>query len=155
MSKKKTHRADFEPWVFSAYLENHLSYTNLFSSICILFWRAFSWKQKFFKSGHKISWYFQKHLFSGKELPIGKRPFWKIEKLFFMNLKFRKKKFPAESSLEKDTNRWKYNFYGSNGSRDIREKHMVLNQLDLFFWFSLYVSKSFLIPVSMMRFEPT
>ena len=46
----------------------------------------------FFKSGEKISWYFQKRIISRKKLNIGKNPpFWKIQKFSFMDIKSRKR----------------------------------------------------------------
>ena len=44
----------------------------------------------FLKPGHKISWYLQKRCFARKKVSYWKNPpFWKIQNLFFMDLRFR------------------------------------------------------------------
>ena len=47
VTNKETHLAVFLTLCFPVYLQNHLSYKNLYSSTWILVWRAFSWKNKF------------------------------------------------------------------------------------------------------------
>ena len=47
----------------------------------------------------------------------------------------------AESASKKDAKRCRYIFYSSSGSGDIREKQNVEKQGDVFFCYSLYVSK--------------
>ena len=61
VSNKKIHLAVFETCVFRVWATK-----KLFTSICILVWRAF-------RSGHEISWYLQKRCFARKKVSYWKK----------------------------------------------------------------------------------
>ena len=87
VSNQNTHLPVFEICVFRVYLRNHLSYKKVFYIYLHLCLKNFPMKKEFFRSGHKISWYFQKGCFARKSKLLEKNPpFWKIQNLFSMDL---------------------------------------------------------------------
>ena len=83
VSNKKTHLADFETCTFRVYLWNHLSYKRLFTSICILVWRAFWWKSDFWNLVTKSADIFKNAVLPEKSKLLEKiRHFEKIKNFF-------------------------------------------------------------------------
>ena len=67
VSDKNTHLPVFKLCVFRVYLRNHFTYKKVISIYLHPCLKSFHLKKEFLKSGHKISWYFQKRCFARKK----------------------------------------------------------------------------------------
>ena len=83
VSNKNKHLADFETCVFRGYLRNTWAIKKLFTSICILVWRAFWWKSDFWNLVTKSADIFKNAVLPEKSKLLEKiRHFEKIKNFF-------------------------------------------------------------------------
>ena len=120
-NKKNPHLAVFETYISRTTRARKKRYLHQFASSS----EELSDEKELFKSGHKISWYLQKRCFARKNKAIGKNlPFWKIKKLFFMDLRFR-------NCTYIQTSFWLKNRHATSSSQARCVFHIFVNQISI------------------------
>ena len=124
-SVTKIHIYLFLKYVFFAYISGTNWAIKKLTFICILVWRAFRWKNSFWNPVTKSADIFKNTVFPEKKKAIGKNPsFWKNQKLFFMDLRFR-------NWTNIKTSFWRKNCHATSSSQARCVSRIFVNQISI------------------------